>query len=414
MINRPATQFCLPRLPQTDVLQLENRVDALARPLLQGERPPLVLRFPFSSTKCHPSHNHPERRRHSVETPRCILTRLHGENRLLGRAAAMDFPGDCNIMHAMARSLRARRIPAEVGADPPCTSAEYLATLGRKVRDARARHGMTRRMLAHDSGISERYLAQLESGLGNFSIVLLRRLAKAIDVPVAALVSDEPPAPVAYGLLVERLRRLKPAELSEASAMLTQRFGNRSGRTERIALIGLRGAGKSTLGAALARHLGWHFVEMSREIETEAGIGVAEIFDLWGQAAYRRYERRALDRIVRMPPKLVLATGGGLVSEPATFARLLDSFFTIWIEASPQEHWDRVIRQGDQRVAGSGDTEALADMRRILVQRDPLYGKADARLQTRGKTARQSLRELINLTPAQVGRQALPPGRRAP
>jgi XRE family aerobic/anaerobic benzoate catabolism transcriptional regulator len=153
---------------------------------------------------------------------------------------------------------------------------------------------------------------------------------------------------------------------------------------------------------------------MSREIEAEAGISVAEIFDLWGQAAYRRYERRALERIVRMPPKIVLATGGGLVSEPATFGRLLDSFFTIWIEASPEEHWDRVIRQGDQRVAGSGDTEALTDMRRILAQRDPLYGKADARLPTGGKTARQSLRELINLTRAQVGDQALPPRRRVP
>jgi len=266
---------------------------------------------------------------------------------------------------------------------------------------------MTRRMLAHDSGISERYLAQLESGLGNFSIVLLRRLAKAIDVPVAELVSDEPPHPVAYSLLVERLRRLKPVELSQASAMLTQHFGDRSGRAERVALIGLRGAGKSTLGAALAKHLGWRFMEMSREIEAEAGVSVAEIFDLWGQAAYRRYERRALEHIVHMPPKIVLATGGGLVSEPATFGRLLDSFFTIWIEASPEEHWDRVIRQGDQRVAVSGDSEALADMRRILAQRDPLHGKADARLQTRGKTARQSLRELISLTRAHMG-QALP------
>ena len=304
-------------------------------------------------------------------------------------------------------------MPAAGGADPESTSSEYLATLGRKVRDARARHGMTRRMLAHDSGISERYLAQLESGLGNFSIVLLRRLAKAIDVSVAELVSDEPPHPVAYSLLVERLRRLRPVELSEASAILTQRFGDRSGRAERIALIGLRGAGKSTLGAALAKHLGWRFVEMSREIEAEAGISVAEIFDLWGQAAYRRYERRALERIVRMPPKIVLATSGGLVSEPATFGRLLDSFFTIWIEASPEEHWDRVIRQGDQRVAGSGDTEALTDMRRILAQRDPLYGKADARVPTRGKTARQSLRELISLTRAQVD-QTLPPRRRVP
>jgi len=313
----------------------------------------------------------------------------------------------------MARLLRAREVPAAGGADPESTSSEYLATLGRKVRDARARHGMTRRMLAHDSGISERYLAQLESGLGNFSIVLLRRLAKAIDVSVAELVSDEPPHPVAYSLLVERLRRLRPVELSEASAILTQRFGDRSGRAERIALIGLRGAGKSTLGAALAKHLGWRFVEMSREIEAEAGISVAEIFDLWGQAAYRRYERRALERIVRMPPKIVLATSGGLVSEPATFGRLLDSFFTIWIEASPEEHWDRVIRQGDQRVAGSGDTEALTDMRRILAQRDPLYGKADARVPTRGKTARQSLRELISLTRAQVD-QTLPPRRRVP
>ena len=313
----------------------------------------------------------------------------------------------------MARPFRAREVPAAGSADPAFTSSEYLATLGRKVRDARARHGMTRRMLAHDSGISERYLAQLEGGLGNFSIVLLRRLAKAIDVPVAELVSDEPPHPVAYSLLVERLRRLRPLELSEASAMLTQRFGDRSGRVERIALIGLRGAGKSTLGAALAKHLGWRFVEMSREIEAEAGISVAEIFDLWGQAAYRRYERRALERIVRMPPKIVLATGGGLVSEPATFGRLLDSFFTIWIEASPEEHWDRVIRQGDQRVAGSGDTEALTDMRRILAQRDPLYGKADARVPTRGKTARQSLRELISLTRAQVD-QTLPPRRRVP
>jgi XRE family transcriptional regulator, aerobic/anaerobic benzoate catabolism transcriptional regulator len=304
-------------------------------------------------------------------------------------------------------------MPLDGGADPACSSSEYLATLGRRVRDARARHGMTRRMLAHDSGISERYLAQLESGLGNFSIVLLRRLAKAIDVSIAELVNDESPQPVAYRLLVERLQRLKPAELSEASAMLTQRFGNRSGRAERIALIGLRGAGKSTLGAALAKHLGWRFVEMSREIEAEAGIRVAEIFDLWGQAAYRRYERRALERIVRMPPKIVLATGGGLVSEPATFGRLLDSFFTVWIEASPQEHWNRVIRQGDQRVAGSGDTEALADMRRILAQRDPLYGKADARLQTRGKTARHSLRELINLTRAEVG-QALRKQQRVP
>jgi XRE family aerobic/anaerobic benzoate catabolism transcriptional regulator len=252
-------------------------------------------------------------------------------------------------------------------------------------------------MLAHDSGISERYLAELESGRGNFSIVLMRRLAKAIDVPVAELVSDETPRPVEYQLLIERIRRLEGAELAEASAMLAQRFGDRAGKAGRIALIGLRGAGKTTLGAMLAKQLRWEFVEMSRVIGAQAAVSVEEIFDLWGQAAYRRYERRALEKIVSGNQCVVLATGGGLVSESATFERLLDSFYTIWLQASPQEHWDRVIKQGDHRVEGSGDSEALVDMRRILAQREPLYRKADAFLDTSNKTPRQSLRELVSL-----------------
>ena len=334
----------------------------------------------------------------------CVLVRADQQN--TGRASEKGLSSEragatgrrlCNIMQSMARTSRIEILPAERDAELSSSAPEYLKLLGNKVRDARARHGMTRRMLAHDSGISERYLAQLESGRGNFSIVLLRRLAKAIDVPVTELVSDEPPRPVEYSLLIERLRRLGSDELAEASAMLKDRFGDRSGRGERIALIGLRGAGKSTLGDELAKQLGWRFVEMSREIEAEAGVSVNEIFDLWGQAAYRRYEHRALERILRMPPRVVLATGGGLVSEPATFERLLDSFFTVWVQASPEEHWDRVIRQGDLRVEGSGDTEALSDMRRILAQRDPIYGKADARLQTSGKTPRQSLKELLRL-----------------
>ena len=252
-------------------------------------------------------------------------------------------------------------------------------------------------MLAHDSGISERYLAELESGRGNLSIVLMKRLAKAIDLPVAELVDDEVPRPVEYQLLTERIRRLEPAELAEASKLLTERFGDRSGRAERIALIGLRGAGKTTLGAALAQKLKWDFVEMSREIELEAGVSVEEIFDLWGQAGYRQLERQALERIIAGKRRVVLATGGGLVSESATFERLLDSFYTIWLQAAPEEHWDRVIRQGDHRVEGSGDSEALVDMLRILAQRDPLYRKADAHLDTRNKTARQSLKDLLSV-----------------
>jgi XRE family aerobic/anaerobic benzoate catabolism transcriptional regulator len=308
-------------------------------------------------------------------------------------------------MHAVARNgllpatSHANRNGA-ISASPHRTKTSddrYLKMLGERVRDARARHGMSRRMLAHDSGISERYLAELESGRGNFSIVLMRRLAKAIDVPVAELVSDEPPRPVEYKLLMERIGRLGSDELTEATTLLTHRFGDRIGKAERIALIGLRGAGKTTLGAMLAKRLGWEFVEMSREIETEAAVSVEEIFDLWGQAAYRRYERRALERIIKSKRRVVLATGGGLVSEPATFARLLDSFHTIWLQASPEEHWDRVIGQGDHRVEGSGDSEALVDMRRILVQRDPLYRKADAQLDTGGKTSRQSLKELLSI-----------------
>lgn len=300
---------------------------------------------------------------------------------------------------SLRRTLRANGNGA-VAASPrgaKTSDAGYLKMLGERVRDARARHGMSRRMLAHDSGISERYLAELESGRGNFSIVLMRRLAKAIDVPIAELVSDDEPRSVEYNLLVERIRRLDDAELSEASAILAQRFGDRVGRAARIALIGLRGAGKTTLGAMLAKQLGWEFIEMSREIEAEAAVSVEEIFDLWGQAAYRRYERRALERIISNKSRVVLATGGGLVSEPATFERLLDSFYTIWLQASPEEHWDRVIRQGDHRVEGSGDSEALVDMRRILTQRDPLYRKADAHLDTGGKTSRQALKELLSV-----------------
>jgi XRE family transcriptional regulator, aerobic/anaerobic benzoate catabolism transcriptional regulator len=278
----------------------------------------------------------------------------------------------------------------------PLSRLEYLRLLGARVRDARARHGMTRRMLAHDSGISERYLAELESGRGNFSIVLLRRLADAIDVSLSELVDEQPPPSVEYVLLTERLRRLDTGELETANEMLTRRFGDLSMRRDRIALIGLRGAGKSTLGAMLAEHLGWEFIELSREIETEAGVPVDEIFDLWGQAAYRRYERRALDHLLRSRARIVIATAGGLVSEPSTFQRLLESCWTVWLKASPREHWDRVIGQGDLRVReGTRDEQALVDMRRILAQRDELYGKADARVITSGKTIRQALKELI-------------------
>ena len=274
----------------------------------------------------------------------------------------------------------------------------YLRKLGERVRDARARHGMTRRMLAHDSGVSERYLAQLESGRGNLSIVLLRRVAAAIDVDIASLVREEDP-PVEFELLSERLRRLDTAELSAAATMLAQRFGDAGARMERIALIGLRGAGKSTLGRSLARRLHWQFVELSSEVEREAGVGVTEIFNLWGQAAYRRYERRAVERLMRTRRHIVIATGGGLAAELGSFERLLASCFAVWLQATPEDHWERVVhKEGDHRVrGGAGQAQAMADMRRILAQRERLYCKADVRLDTSGQSAAQSLRELLRL-----------------
>jgi XRE family aerobic/anaerobic benzoate catabolism transcriptional regulator len=302
-----------------------------------------------------------------------------------------------NAQADRAKTARASAIAAEAPSLNGGTPAQYLRLLGERVRDARARHGMTRKMLAHDCGVSERYLAQLESGRGNLSIVLLRRVAAAIDVPLAELVSEELP-PVEYAFVAERLRRLTSAELTEAAAILAKRFGDQAAREERIALIGLRGAGKSTLGMMLAKRLRWEFVELSREIEREAGVSVNEIFDLWGQAAYRRYERRAFERVVRTRSRVVIATGGGLVSELPTFERLLDNCYTIWLQASPNDYWERVLRQGDYRVSADvGTKQAMADMRRILSQREALYSKADARLQTSGKNTAQSLRELLML-----------------
>jgi XRE family transcriptional regulator, aerobic/anaerobic benzoate catabolism transcriptional regulator len=283
--------------------------------------------------------------------------------------------------------------------EAPCeTSSDLLKMLGGHVRDARARHGMTRRMLARDSHISERHLAELESGRGNFSIVLLKRLANAINVPLSELVDEGPRPSAEYQMLAQRLRRLEPRELALAASLIMKRFGRLEDRSGRVALVGLRGAGKTTLGTLLAKHLGWDFIELSRAIESEAGVALAEIFEFGGQAAYRRYELRALEQVLTGKRGIVLAAGGGLAAETPAFERLLDACYTIWLQASSQEHWDRVIAQGDLRIrAGTRDTEALKDMERILAQRESLYRLADARLDTSGKRIPTALAELAGL-----------------
>ena len=273
--------------------------------------------------------------------------------------------------------------------------AEYLRALGVRIREARARRGMTRKILARDSRVSERYLAQLEAGQGNISIALLRQIAHAMSLPLGDLVREGPDRPVELTLLIQTLSRLAPKDLAEARRLLSKAFGTAvdGERRHRIALIGLRGAGKSTLGALLAREMGAPFVELDREIERESATNLGAVFDLYGQAAYRRYERRALAAVIERHDRAVIATGGSIVSEPATFDLLLSACFTVWLTATPEEHMSRVMAQGDYRPM-AGTEEAMEDLRRILSGREALYSKADARVDTAGKTVEQSFKEL--------------------
>jgi XRE family aerobic/anaerobic benzoate catabolism transcriptional regulator len=271
----------------------------------------------------------------------------------------------------------------------------YLNLLGDRIREARARRGMTRKILARDSKVSERYLAQLEAGHGNISIMLLRQIAHAMGLPLGDLVREEPDRPIELTLLIQTLSRLPAKNLAQARKLLAETFGAavKSERRHRIALIGLRGAGKSTLGARLAKELGVPFIELDREIERESGTSLAEVFDLYGQGAYRRYERRALEGIIERHDRAVVATGGSIVSEPGTFDLLLAACYTVWLTAAPEEHMGRVVAQGDYRPMAEND-EAMEDLRRILIGRTALYSKADATVDTAGKTVEQSLREL--------------------
>ena len=238
------------------------------------------------------------------------------------------------------------------------TDTLYLSRLGERVRAWRAEHGMTRKALAEASGVSERYLAQLEAGEGNISVLLLRRVARAMSVPVETLVRED------------EAQDEKP-----------------------IALLGLRGAGKSTLGEKLAQALGISFVELDREVEKEAGAALSEVFALYGQDAFRRFERRALERVLSSHERAVIATGGSIVTDAGSYKLLRERCTCIWLKATPEEHMARVIAQGDMRPF-KGSSAALDEIRQLLTDRDRLYRRADLTIDTSGKTARQSLAEL--------------------
>lgn len=297
-------------------------------------------------------------------------------------------------------SLPMNNRTARVAASTEIDDAHYLGMLGERIRDLRARRGMTRKILARDSGISERFLAQLEAGQGNISILRLRQVAQAMGLPLEDMIRVGPEQAPELTLLIQYLHRLSPGKLSEARELLLSSFETR-GKRGRIALIGLRGAGKSTLGSRLAERLGVPCIELARAIEEQAGMTLPEIFSLYGQSAYRRYERRALQSVIEANERFVLVTGGSIVSEPSTFDELLTSCYTIWLKASPQEHMARVIAQGDQRPM-SDNREAMHDLERILVGREAMYVKADAAVDTSGRTVEQSLGDLLAVVPAAV------------
>ncbi|MEP7206651.1 MAG: helix-turn-helix transcriptional regulator [Casimicrobiaceae bacterium] len=292
------------------------------------------------------------------------------------------------------------QIPTEVpnvrvpGAD---ADAAFLAALGRRVRGARERRGISRKTLSQEAGVSERYLAQLETGDANASVLLLRNVARALHLGLTELLGERE-ASAEHRLIRRFLGELPAHRLEDVVFKLMREFGPaESARRTRVALIGLRGAGKTTLGKALAAWLGTRFVELDVEIERDAGMSLAEIFMLYGQAGFRRIERSCLDKLLRAREPLVLAVGGGIVSQSETYNLLLQHCFTVWIKATPEQHMARVLAQGDLRPM-QGSAEAMDDLRRILEAREPLYAKADATLDTAGDTVDNSLARLARIT----------------
>jgi XRE family aerobic/anaerobic benzoate catabolism transcriptional regulator len=272
----------------------------------------------------------------------------------------------------------------------------YLQNLGMRVREARAKRGMSRRVLSRDSRVSERYLAQLETGQGNISILLLRQISQALDLPIAELLYDGAQQSSELKRAKDFLEKLPAEKLQRAREMLAREFASvdPSARHQRIAIVGLRGAGKSTLGALLAKRLAVPFIELDRVIEERSGLGLSVIFDLYGQSGFRRLERECLDQVFEQYPKFVLATGGSLVSESATYERLLAECFTIWLRATPEEHMQRVIAQGDTRPMSEDREAAMSELKSILAVREPLYRRADATIDTSRKSEEATLQEL--------------------
>lgn len=304
--------------------------------------------------------------------------------------------------------------PLPVNAQAGETSVElgedknpFLVALGERVRALRSRRGMTRRAVALAANVSERHLANLEYGIGNVSILVLLQVAGALQCALGELIGDVTTSSPEWLMIREMLERRDEATLQKVRVaigeMLGTGGGNRS-RSPRVALVGLRGAGKSTLGQMLADDLGYPFVELSRQIEQFAGCSVAEIQALYGVNAYRRYERRALEEAIQIYPEAVIATPGGLVSDAATFNQLLAHCTTVWLQATPRDHMQRVAAQGDLRPMAASQ-EAMEDLKGILAGRAAFYSKAQLRIDTSAQPLaetfvllRKSVRRMLEIS----------------
>ena len=299
-------------------------------------------------------------------------------------------------------SKRLKTADAALQADGASVAA-FLAAIGAEVRRNRAKRGMTRRQLAQASETSERYLAQIESGAGNPSVSVLRAIARALDLTAAALLPEGGGRPAAFGNVLDLLAQVPEAELPALLKDIEARAARaeHADRGRRIALVGLRGAGKSTLGRMLAQHLAWPFIELDRLVEEDYGASIPDLMEMAGTATFRRHERSALSRVVAEREAAVVTTAGGIVADPETYALLLSRTHTVWIKARPEEHMSRVMAQGDFRPMAQ-NRQAMADLVAILDARRADYTRAEAELDTSGEAIEQSFAKLLRVVAAWI------------
>ncbi len=275
------------------------------------------------------------------------------------------------------------------------TDAAFAGEIGRLVRLGRAKRGMSRRQLAQESGTSERYLAQIESGAGNPSVLVMRAIADALEIPLFELLPSTGGLAAPYARIIDLLGRASPGDLSSIAEGIERRIDQAAAtdRERRIALVGLRGGGKSTLGKMLADKLGVPFIELNRMVEQEYGASMPLLIEMSGVATFKRHERTCLERVISQNERAVIATAGGIVSNPETYGLLLRRTHTVWLSAQPEEHMSRVMRQGDFRPMAR-NREAMADLHAILEARRGDYARAETALDTSGATVQQSFVKL--------------------